>query len=160
MSYQSNSINIFKHSMPASVHYMDLLHMLLVSVSCMIFNVFEDIVNLNPSSHHWIFQKLPLHASLNQMIVPIQQNTVNDCKPAAGSSLHNHTHPLHDHHHFEGKLPMQPKNFLTKPCIMDILQGQSYLWCDPTEHIQFLILPDDGSRVNFQNTVILTKVIW
>jgi hypothetical protein len=32
--------------------------------------------------------------------------------------------PLHDHHNSEGKLPTQAKNFLTKPRIMDILQGR------------------------------------
>lgn len=92
---------------------------------CMIFNAFEDIVHLNPSSHHWSVKKLALHTFLNQIIVLIQQNIVNDWQQAAGSSLQKHTHPFHDHHNFEDKLPNQPKNFLTKPCTMDILQGES-----------------------------------
>jgi hypothetical protein len=53
MSHQCNSLNIFNNSMPALLHCMDLLLMVLVSMTCIIFNAFEDIVHLNPSSHHW-----------------------------------------------------------------------------------------------------------
>jgi len=151
MLYQCNSLNIFNNSMPVLLHSKDLLHMVLVSINCMIFNAFEDIVHLNPSSHHWSVKKLPLYMFSNQIIVLIQQNPLNDWQQAAGSSLQKHTHPFHDHHNFEGKLTMQPKNFLTKPCTMDILQEERELWQhDPTECIQSIILPDDGSRVNFQ----------
>lgn len=124
MSYQRNSLEIFNNSMSALLHCVDLLHTVLVSMYCMIFNAFEDIVHLNPSSHHWSIKKLSLHTFLNEIIVPIQQNTVHDWQPAAESSLQKHTHPFHDHHNFEGKLPMQPKNFLTKPCIMDFGGGE------------------------------------
>lgn len=80
-------------------------------------------------------------------------------QPQDPRSLLKHIQSLHGHHSFEAQLSIQPENFLTRPCTMDVSLGQSLdPQSDPTECTQSIILPDYGSKVNFQNIVIFNTI--